>query len=449
LAFALLVVETGAAEIKNFNAYIMRAYGSVKHRSANYDANSWFSKDLDYGDQAGIIKAKRPPGSSMCNAAVTEVIIEAINLYSAAHSKSNWSPQKLIPANSWNQSDWTQLRPHLFGHDYTDYEPLEAISKRAIPSGLKSDIVHFHSEHGMALAIERFGLGTQIDFKEALPGDIITFDRDWGDASAPGHSVIFLAFINDWQEEVPKYGQGNIVGFKYFSIQESKPAGFGERWAYFKVPSDGKQSTKICPRLGTASIQTKPSRCEDANVTEAGRSFPLLKNQQQTRDCCIIEKGDNGPRVGRMFSPPYWTYKSKQKETVAQERELRKHVEEFLENIWRAGEQLQLFGKGALAFERENPSAATAYLEKVKNKFGIDLRAVAQDSAVPQIDKKILASVFKSTPRRIIRLANEQVDTKKRAEIEQRARAAAAQADLLGPRTHDGVSNRRFTGETD
>jgi hypothetical protein len=449
LAFAFLtVVETRAAEPEDFNVYMMRAYELVKQRSAKYDGSSWFSKDLDYGDQLGSIKAKRPAGSSMCNAAVTEVIIEAINLYAAEHSK--WSPRKAIPVDAWTKTDWTLLRPHLFGHDYTDYQPLEAISKKAIPSGLMKDIKEFHSEHGMAYAIERFGLGEQIDFSEAKPGDVITFDRDWA-SKASGHSAIFLAFINDQQEEVSDQKKEKIVGFKYFSIQQSQPPGFGERWAYFKVPQNTKGSIEICPRLETnlTPIATKLSRCEDANVTDARRNFPLLKNQQHTRDCCIVEKGSNAPRVGRISSPRYWKYAFRREGMVQEERSLRKHVEEFLGNIWRTGEQLQLFGKGALAWEKENPSRASAYMEEVKNRFGIDLRAVAQESTVPRIDKNTLFGIFKITPKKVIDLANEQVDGKARAEIERRVRAAAAQADLLKSRTDEGISNGRFTGETD
>jgi hypothetical protein len=442
-------VETRAAETPDFNDYMMRAYKKVKDRAAKYDGGSWFSKDLDYGDQLGVIKARRPKDSSvaasMCNAAVTEVIIEAINLYAAEHRKSTWSTlRKAIPADSWNKTDWTLLKPHLFGHDYTEYEPLEAISKRAIPSGLMSDVTDFHSERGMAYAIKSFGLGKKIDFDEAKPGDIITFDRDWP-GGAPGHSAIFLAFINDQQEDVTTH-KGKIVGFKYFSIQLS---GFGERWAYFKVPQGSKGSIEICPRLDTNYTPTKPSRCQDANVIDAGRNFPLLKDRQHTRDCCIVESGEDEPRVGRIFSPLYWKYASAREKLLKKEGRLRKHVEEFLGNIWRTGEQLQLFGKGALAWEKENPSAAAAYMEEVKKKFGIDLRAVTQESAVPRVDKKTLFGVFEVTPKKVRNLANQQVDGKARAEIERRVRAAAAQADLLKSRADNGVSNRRFTGETE
>jgi hypothetical protein len=447
LTVALLaVLDIPAAQAKDFNTYMMRAYEVVKHRSAGYKQSSYFSKDLNYGDELGVIKAKTPVGFTMCNAAVTEVIIEAINLYAAEPKRLSWSPSEQIPPESWTKADWTQLMPHLFGHDYKEYDPLEAISTKAIPSGLMVDIDDFQSEEGMAVALEKFGLGEQIPFEEAKPGDIVTFDREWTNNGGPGHSAIFLAFINDQQEEVTKYKRGKIVGFKYFSIQQSEPAGFGERWGYFKAPRRNKGNIAFCPRLDTT--QATPSRCADANPAHASKKFPLIKNEHHTRDCCIIGDGDDAPRVGRLSAPP-WRYKQKRQKIIVQERALRKHVQEFLRNAWRSGEQLQLFAKGALLFEKDDSDAAAKYIDKVKGEYGLDLRAIARDPGVPQVDKKELNGIFKITPKKVIRLANQQVTTKTKTQIEERVRAAAAKADLLNSRQDDGVSNRKFTGETD
>src|SRR5580698_1896695 len=141
-AFVLLgAINAHAAEQKYFNSYMMRAYELLnKNHGAKYNSGSYFTKNLDYGEQRGIIKASNPP-YTMCNAAVTEVIIEAINLYTADHK--DWSLKATgIPASSWTTAKWSQLMPHMFSHDYMGYEPLESVQKASIPieRGLKVDI---------------------------------------------------------------------------------------------------------------------------------------------------------------------------------------------------------------------------------------------------------------------------------------------------------------------
>jgi hypothetical protein len=161
-----------------FNYYMVQAYeglrNDVQRSNKGYSIASYFTKNLDYGKDLGVIKAKNAP-YTMCNAAVTETIIEAINLYAKNHP--NWSPKNLIPISSWNSSDWQSLRPHLFSHSYFDYPPLEGIPLSEIPDGLKKDIRNFQSEDGMYQAFEKFGSGYRIEFKDARPGDVITLDR--------------------------------------------------------------------------------------------------------------------------------------------------------------------------------------------------------------------------------------------------------------------------------
>lgn len=78
----------------------------------------------------------------------------------------------------------------------------------------------------LAGAIVKYGLGTQItQFKDAKSGDFIDFSR-----SKSGHAAVFINWLKD--------GQGNIVGFKYWSTQESTN-GISYKSEYF---SDNPQS---------------------------------------------------------------------------------------------------------------------------------------------------------------------------------------------------------------
>ena len=170
----VLLVACGSdcrADERYFNAYIIRAYAKVRqNHEAKYNLHAWYSKNLDYGDEKGAIKARNPP-YTMCNAAVTEVLIEAINIYAAEHR--NWSAAKIIPASSWQSAQWSQLMPHLFSQDFRGYPPLEDVIEAhiKIEKGLGKDIDNFQSEHGMSIALEKFGLGESIQFQDARPGE--------------------------------------------------------------------------------------------------------------------------------------------------------------------------------------------------------------------------------------------------------------------------------------
>lgn len=447
-----IFVSSGASaqEPRYFNSYMLRAYEILsKDRDAKYDKNSYFTKNLDYGEEKNAIRAKNPP-STMCNAAVTETILDAINLYAADHP--GWSPGTIIPASSWTTTRWSLLMPHLFSHDYMDYPPLESLTKARIPieSGLKVDIKNFQSEHGMSIALEKFGLGESTRFEEARPGDVISFDRNFSRGGASGHSAIFLAFLTRDQKELPTYKAGRVVGFKYFSVQSSKPAGLGERWAYFKVPESDKSPIEICPYSNDKQKPADPSKsyCADAIDTAANRTrFPALK-PGQPRDCCIVRYGRDGPRVGRLLMPDYWTYPAKQKQVAKEEAQLADHVNEFFENLTRASERLKLYAEGALSLEKENPSVAT-YIQQVRSKFDIDLRAIGTTDTLPEISQQKLRMISLITPASVIKRANEKVTTRLKAEMNQRVRdKAASQADLLRAPSRDGVPNSRLDGQS-
>jgi hypothetical protein len=445
------VANADAAEQKYFNQYMMRAYEVLKkNHGAKYNNGSYFTKNLDYGEQKAAIKASNPP-YTMCNAAVTEVIIEAINLYAADHK--GWSPQATVPASSWTTAQWSQLMPHIFSHDYMGYDPLDSLQKAHIPieRGLKLDIRNFQSEHGMSIALEKFGLGESIKFEDARPGDVVSFDRDlMGGGAKPGHSVILLAFLTRDQKEVPTYGSGEIVGLKYFSVQSSEPAGLGERWAYFKVAESRKTSIGMCPYSDDKKMPSDPKKsyCPDALDTEANRAkFPVMKSNQP-RDCCVVRYGEDAPRVGRVLMPP-WNYIAKQKKVQEAEAKLKDHVEEFMENLSRAGERLKLYATGALALEKDNPREARSYLRQVQLKFNIDLRAIAGADALPEIGQRQLHEISLITPASVIAHANRQVTTKLKIEMEQRFRTTAqAKVDLLHSPKDGGPPNPRFDGQS-
>lgn len=187
-----------------FNQFIVQATEDMfrAHRGRGYDIGSYFTHNLNYGPDKGVIRSNHPP-KTMCVAAVGEVIIEALNIYYAA--TSDGAPFQALPHTSWNNSRPTDIRPYIFMHDGT-------------------------GSSGTASALAKFSMGAELPFEELLPGDFINFDR----ASGSGHAVVFLGFI-DADGEIQQNYSGQVVGFKYFSAQgKGKPdAGLGFRWAYF------------------------------------------------------------------------------------------------------------------------------------------------------------------------------------------------------------------------
>jgi hypothetical protein len=60
--------------------------------------------------------------------------------------------------------------------------------------------------------------------------------------------------------------------------------------------------------------------------------------------------------------------------------------------------------EGSIALRKDDSDAAAKYIDKVKGEYGLDLRAIARDPGVPQVDKKELNGIFKITPKKVIRL---------------------------------------------
>lgn len=227
-----------------FNDYVLKAVQQIEQRypSKGYDIDDYFTHDLSYGGEQ--IPAKAPP-ETMCVAAVTEIIIAAIELYTEGDSHNRVYSQ--LPAQSWRGGNRGDIRPWIFTYD-------------SVPS------------KGTADALQTFGIGKKISFQNLAPGDFINLNRDPPSHKPSGHAVVFLGFLNK------NYGQeqtfsSKVVGFKYFSAQGkgSPDAGLAYRWAFF---GDG------CP-------SAKPG---------------------MPRDCYVIQSTSQSLlNTGYMLHPDHWT----------------------------------------------------------------------------------------------------------------------------------------------
>jgi hypothetical protein len=201
--------EAGMPESRpaaTFNSYVLKAVSLIASERAGqgYDLHSYFTRDLSYGpDNPGAIKANHPP-LTMCVAAVTEVMIEALNIYcNETHDKT---PFQKLSVTSWKRGSMKDIRAHIFQYDGTKC-------------------------NGTAHALQRFGIGKQMSFASLLPGDFLTMNRTTGS----GHTAVFLGFIGADYGDIAQYS-GAVRGFKYFSSQGKKVGGgFGYRWGFFST----------------------------------------------------------------------------------------------------------------------------------------------------------------------------------------------------------------------
>jgi hypothetical protein len=440
IACAILTTNTAGAKDPYFNAYVIDAYKMLK---ANYAekgyGDAWFTHDIDYGGKKKAIKASKHKPKTMCNAAVTETLLEAINLYAKGHKKERWSAAKIIPRESWTVSSWSNLLPHLGAQDYIDYPSFKKY-RDDLPNSLIGQIGKFHSLQGMPKALAKFGLGEEIDFKEARAGDVITFDRDvvnmQGREAFSGHSVIFLAFLTRDQRAVDEYKDGDIVGFKYFSSQGENPGGLGERWAYFKG--------EMCPFSPNYSPKTKI--CKDQEVTEANRSrFPALLTGP--RDCCVKRSGPNGVRVGRILMPNLWSYSTKQAEIANEDREIQQRFKEYIALRKKENERLKLAANGAVVLEKTDPQIVTAYFQRVQNDFGVDLRSIARVPNTPDLGLRTVRGILQATPATVTAHANLQVKSADKKNLDRRVQQTSAdELGLLRATTAVGVPNQNLDG---
>ncbi|MEA2921975.1 MAG: hypothetical protein QOF07_1938 [Bradyrhizobium sp.] len=434
---------------RSFNSYMIRAYERLvkddERHHKGYDKSSWFTKNLNYGKEDGAIAAHNAP-FTMCNAAVTETFVEAINLY--ARDNPNWMPQKAIPTSAWKGFKWDTLKPHLFGHSYYEYEPLEGIPLTEIDTGLKKDIDDFHSNAGMYKAFENFGLGYRIKFKDARPGDVISLDREHinreGKERFSGHSVVFLGFLNRQQKLQRVYNAKSIVGFKYFSSQGTRQdGGLDERWAYFKGA--------MCPFVAGYSLPSdiRYGGCADAVDTPENRSANPPQLPGQKRDCCIKREGPDGVRVARLKSPSLWSFEKAMESMKKRDSELQKHVKEFIERRKASSVQIGLIATGVNIVGLKEPEIAQRFADRVNKKFGVDLKAVSATGVAPEASLNLAKQISDIAPRAIINEANKTVresdKNRNDADIRQSGQKAIQQLNDI---PQAGIANVRLDGQS-
>jgi hypothetical protein len=472
VALAISIGPALTAET-DFNTYMMRSYSKLmnpaEHRTKlGYDRASYYTRDLQYGQEPDAIKSytrvpadpnEKPPakGSTMCNAAVTETIIEAINLY--AKDNPSWSPQQAIPTETWNRSGFTGLKAHLFSHSLFEYEPLKKNNKSEIKKfypWLEQEIEKFHSEKAMANALEKFGIGQRVEFSKARPGDIISFDRtnDRSDNTHTygGHSVVFLAYLDRNQDEVAPFDRNKVAGFKYFSSQGGdESGGLGERWAYFKgfCPVREKYKLPLKPLDPKADFR---AGCADRIDNDENRAKgPLEKSDRSPTDCCLNKPGDpDGPRVGRLFSPARWTFKSAFPSIRRDYADVQTHIKEFTSKRESALVVAKALAVGAVALEAQGIKQATGFIDKIKSSTKVDLREVARDGADVKMSLTAAREIAAKAPRAVIDAANRRVTTKVQNQIQARIQEAQDSAipDLRKSEAA-GVPNPRLDSATE
>jgi hypothetical protein len=199
-----------------FNAYILKAVAMIASERAGqgYGLHSYFTRHLSYGpDNAEAIRSNHPP-LTMCVAAVTEVMIEALNIY--CKETGDKTPFNKLAPTSWTRGSMRDIRAHIFQYDGAEC-------------------------NGTAHALQRFGIGRQLSFADLRPGDFLTMNRTTGS----GHTAVFLGFLGADYGDLPQHSP-DVKGFKYFSAQGRRVGGgFGYRWAFFSpscpAPVAGKQ----------------------------------------------------------------------------------------------------------------------------------------------------------------------------------------------------------------
>ncbi|RCW72411.1 hypothetical protein [Pseudorhodoferax soli] len=197
----LSVAEHASAAPKVFNDYVLKAVDHLaRTRSGLGYANAAYTRNLDFGGEP--LRATRPP-VSMCVAAQIEIIVEALNMYAA--ETGDQSVYRFLPVFQWRSLRSRSFRGMVWISDNK-------------------------ASRGTGHALNTFGMGTEREFENLIPGDFVNLNRL---KNKSGHAVVFLGYIDRAGVVLPQYGS-NVVGFKYFSSQGSlQKGGFGYRNAYF------------------------------------------------------------------------------------------------------------------------------------------------------------------------------------------------------------------------
>lgn len=249
----------------SFNPYILQAVEMIaaKRAGGGYDLGSAYTRNLLYG--ARTIPAtplgKSPATRTMCVAAVAEVMIEAINLYTA--KTGDRTPYEALDAATWSRGDLQSLRPYLWMQ--VDQRNVFRHPPGTVPRSTVNGVTRSALSRGTGHALSIFGLGREIEFRDLQPGDFVNFNR----SSGSGHASVFLSYISKGNVHTPTYSP-DVRGFQYFSAQGKgrADAGFAYRDAYFGPPP-----------------ATTAGRVRDGNIIRSDNHLFL---------CC-----------GRMSAPPW------------------------------------------------------------------------------------------------------------------------------------------------
>lgn len=449
VVLTFIFASTAIAQGADFNVYMMKAMTKLKNDGRlhlGYHKSYWYTRNLDYGKEKGAIKAKdKDIPYTMCNAAVTETIVEAVNEYAKEHP--DWSPQSTIPTKHWNDGGFTNLQTHLFSHELRDYEPLDQFKEeraKEVPPYIFAAARNFDSSESMAKAFETLGIGKRVRFEEAKPGDVISISRDDdysdGRTSGNGHSVVFLAYIDNKLELTTTYG-ANVRGFRYFSSQgDQATGGLGEKSGYFEG---------FCPLRKDYQLKAKSTGmpgCGDRVVSpQRLATTPYEKNDGEKTDCCIIKSGTYGPKVGRLYSPVDWSYVSRIPKLEADYQAVKKRIKEWYDNRGRASQSVALMARGASALA--SLPEVKSFIVATQNQIGIDLSAINNNNERPNVSVQQAQAIRRLAPQQVILEANKTVTVseKKRIDREVDAVGLAALA-RLSESEKVGVPNTRLDG---
>lgn len=259
-----------------FSEFILQAVESTyKDWGGLGYGNSAFTHELQFGDN-GTLKASDAAPLTMCVAAQLEILVEALNAYSA--KTGDLKPFHFIPRRFWERMRPLDLRGMIW---QVENSPARG-------------------RGGATYAFENFGMGHSLAFKDMFPGTFITFNR-----ARSGHAGIFLSYLDAAGSELDTYSD-KVAGFKYFSSQgrgKPKPiSGLGYRYGFFgdncpKLPQGYLRDCGIL-RSERNGILTGAYVMMPADWDKAKANAAVLSNNNAT-DPNLIREG--------VFNADYFT----------------------------------------------------------------------------------------------------------------------------------------------
>jgi len=247
-----------AAPDGGFSRYVLAAVEMLKNgnRAGLGYGDFAFTEDLTFGDN-GILKASTSQPLTMCVAAQLEVLVEALNIFAAETGDS--SPFRFLPKVFWERLRPMDLRGMIW-------------------------IVKDSGSTGAAYALEHFGMGHTLPFKDMFPGAFINFNR----TNRSGHAGVFLGFLDKAGNDLASYSSA-VAGFKYFSSQgKGKPkpiSGLGMRWAFFDDAG--------CPNLSNGRLRDCGIIRSERNGYLAGGYVAMPTDWDQNRANAAVLTNNN------------------------------------------------------------------------------------------------------------------------------------------------------------